>query len=59
MGMHYAHWEIIDSGKPTTRRLRLPGGWLVCVSTMMTQSVVFYPDPDHSWRPKLPDDDDE
>lgn len=55
MTLHFSQWELIDAGHPETRRLRVPGGWLVCVSTIINQSVVFYPDPQHSWRPKLPE----
>jgi len=43
----------VTGGKPTTKRLKVPGGWLVCVESMVTQNITFYPDPKHTWRPRL------
>jgi hypothetical protein len=37
-------WETLRSN-PAALRAKVPGGWLVTVSS----SVTFYPDPDHVW----------
>lgn len=39
-------WEGLDEG---TRRLKVPGGWLVNVYELESDSVCFYPDPKHEW----------
>ena len=61
------NWELIDSNPPTgISRLRVPGGWLICVLTNELRAttagmdqhfpaaaaVTFYPDPMHAWDDK-------
>ncbi len=68
-------WETIEKGKkggfPTeqtvfyvTRRLKVPGGWLVYHSERTTEdsslsgfngSMTFLPDPDYEWSPAQSD----
>ena len=43
-------WETLDVGRGTaTRRLKVPGGWLVQVSAGVGIAVTFYPDAEHQW----------
>ena len=42
-----AKWEILDVGRRSlTRRLKVPGGWLVAYGFALT----FYEDPKHEWN---------
>ena len=45
-----AKWEVLDLGRGTvTRRLKVPGGWLVQVCAGLGVAVTFYPDAEHQW----------
>ena len=61
------NWELIDGNPPAgISRLRVPGGWLICVLTNefgasaaetdqrfpAAAGVTFYPDPMHAWDDK-------
>lgn len=53
-----SQWENIDGkehyiiDKPMCNRLIVPHGWLVSCKGggSATNSITFYPDPDHEWR---------
>ena len=42
-------WEKLRAGSEAVSRAKLPGGWLIAVGEGGGRSVVFYPDPKHSW----------
>jgi hypothetical protein len=42
-------WEKLRAGSEAVSRAKLPGGWLIAIGEGAARSVVFYPDPKHSW----------
>ena len=49
-----AKWEVLDVGRgASTRRLKVPGGWLVQVLAGTGVAVTFYPDAEHQWNPPI------
>lgn len=48
------HWEAVkQEGSPLgrIRRAQVPGGWLVVYSGPESDSsIIFYPDPEHTWE---------
>ena len=42
-------WEKLRAGSDAVSRAKLPGGWLIATGEGPARSVVFYPDPKHSW----------
>jgi hypothetical protein len=43
-------WLEVPSSAYTTRRAKVPGGWLVSVSGSAGDGLAFYPDPQHVWN---------
>ena len=41
-------WEKLNSSM-NTFRAKVPGGWLVVVSSTVEGGLTFYPDPRHDW----------
>jgi hypothetical protein len=50
---HSSTWEIVDKSKPLTHRLKVPGGWLVTISGGFSFPLIYYPDPEHKWNPRI------
>ena len=46
-------WETVVGSKPKLLRMKVPGGWLVTVTGGMSYPVTFYPDPEHTWNPRI------
>jgi hypothetical protein len=42
-------WEKLRAGTESAFRAKLPGGWLIATGEGAARSVVFYPDPGHTW----------
>lgn len=42
-------WEKLRAKGEPMMRAKLPGGWLIAMGDGPSRSIVFYPDPSHSW----------
>ncbi|MEZ6185886.1 MAG: hypothetical protein R3F62_12860 [Planctomycetota bacterium] len=52
---HPGEWEMIEDTGSGIRQWRqlVPGGWLVLVGLDEGNTAVFFPDPDHAWKPPI------
>ena len=50
---HSGTREIADKSKPRTHRLKVPGGWLVTLTASFSFPLIYYPDPEHKWNPRI------
>ena len=50
---HGNKWEQVAGTRPKLLRLSVPGGWLVTVPGGASYPVTFYPDPEHTWNPRI------